>query len=85
MDPSLCIVVALDQTFAVRQDLVLAVGDRVRGQSALRLTQRHRTAGGVQPHPHLESGFDFVVELGSIGEKIQVVGGGCAPAESQLR
>ncbi len=77
--------VGLDQAERVLQDCLRLLDDRIGRQAALAFAQTHRSARGVEAQSHDAGGLDRVVQPAAVGEDVQVVGGGGAAAERQLR
>ena len=78
------IVIFLDQPLGILQDGVFAVHHGIRRQSALRFAQGHRAARGLDAQSDLLRRGDLVVQLGAVGEEIEMVGGGGAARKRQL-
>ncbi len=78
------IVIALDQAQAVFQNCFFAIHNTIRWQPALALAQAHRPARCLQADAHFLRRGDFVIQPGSIREKVKMVGCGGAPRKRKL-
>ena len=78
------VVVVLDQTLGLFENMALFLHHRVRWQAALATAHTHAAACGVKAHADLCSGMDAVVQLAAVGVDVQVVAGGGAAGKNQL-
>jgi len=77
-------VIGGDDPVRVLQDGGFLLDDGVGREPALRLSEAHRAAGGVEAEPDLGRRLDLVVEPGVVREEVGVVEGGGASREGQF-
>ena len=73
-----------DDALGVAQDRVLALDQRIRRQSALRLADAHAAAAGDEAHPDLVRRLDAVVEQHAVRVDVEMVAARRAAREQQL-
>ena len=78
------VVVVLDQTLGLFENMAFFLNHRVGRQAALATAHAHAPACGVKAHADLCSGMDAVVQLAAVGVDIQMVTGSGAARENQL-